>query len=124
MNYVCVLDDVQSKITIQINGKNYDNVYLKEFVLTNTTNKDYEKFNVIFTFDSSAKVLECHSESKEGFDWQKISRHNSEENKAVATVKNFNRKDTIKYIIRVANITNNKCDVIESGSIGFRIRKK
>ena len=119
-----IAEDVQSKITVSINGNKYNNVYIKEYLLTNTTNRDIESFTVIFSFDESASIIECHSKSKEGIDWQKVTVDKNHSNRVIARVSAFNRKDKITFYIRVGNVSDNQCVITESGCVGFRIVQK
>ena len=124
MKCFLVSDDVQSKITVSIGGEDYNNVYLKEYLLINTTNRDINSFTVIFTFDKSASVIECHSRSKEGTDWQKVSRDTSNAYMAIANITSFNRNDKVSFVFRVGNVTTNQCVITESDCIGFKIVQK
>lgn len=117
-----ILDDIQSKISIPIDGIVYNNVYSKEFLLVNTTSKDIDAFDVIFTFDPASSIIECHSKSKEGIDWHTISQDKRNPNIAIAKVKDFNRKDEISFFFRVGNVTDNQCVCTESGCTGFKIK--
>lgn len=118
-----VSDDIQSKITVSIDGVSYNNVYFKEFLLTNTTNRDLDKFKVVFSFDETASVIECHSKSKEGNDWLSMVVDNNNSNKVIADVSSFNRGDKITFYIRVGNVTNNMTEITESDCTGFKIKK-
>lgn len=116
-------DDILSKIP-QINENNIiqQNLHCKRFKIVNTTNKDITEFKVLFQFDSSAKIVECYSQSKEGFNRQKIRVNNRNDNEAEALVKNFNRGDFVEYVFKVADVTENKYYVTEANCIGFKIK--
>ena len=66
-------DDILSKIP-QVNDANevHQNLHLKRFKIINTTNRDIPTFRIIFQFDSTAIITECYSQSKEGFNRQRI----------------------------------------------------
>lgn len=115
-------DDILSKIPQRdANGDMRENVHKKLFRLKNTTNIDIKNFSVVFQFDRSSTITECYTRSKEGIDYQRIKRNNRLHNQADATIKNFNRGDTIDFHITVANVTENKYYVRESDSTGFKI---
>ena len=117
-------DEILSKISVTVNNIDCNNIYLKEFHLKNTTGKDIEKFNILFVFDKSSIILECHSKSKEGVDFQKIERINKTPNTARAYVRCFNRNESINYIIKIANISYNTCRITECNCTGFKIKLK
>ena len=115
-------DEVLAKIPGRYdNNTMHENIYCKKYKLVNTTNKDISVFKVIFQFDSSAEILECHSQSKEGYNRQRIRKNKHNKNEAEAIVKNFNRNDAIEYVFRIANITDNAYYITECNSIGFKI---
>lgn len=115
-------DDVLSKIP-QTNANNeiQQNLHCKRYKIVNTTNIDIAEFKILFQFDALAKITDCHSQSKEGFNRQKIRVNNGNKNEAEALVKNFNRGDCIEYVFTVANVTDNKYYVTEANCIGFKI---
>ena len=115
-------DDILSKIP-QVNGANevQQNLHLKRFKIINTTNRDIQDFRIFFQFDSTAIITECYSQSKEGFNRQRIKPNKTNPNEAEAQVRNFNRGDKIEYTFKVANVSENKYYVTESNCIGFRI---
>ena len=115
-------DDVLSKIP-QTNEKNevQQNLHCKKFKIKNTTNADIEEFKIIFQFDSCAKINECYSKSKEGFNRQRVRVNYRNRNEAEALVKNFNRGDYIEYVFTVADVTDNKYYVTEAKCVGFKI---
>lgn len=117
-------DDILSKIPQVDEDKNVQqNLYIKRFVLKNTTNKDIAEFKVLFQFDKTSVVKDCYSRSKEGYNKQKI-RKSDNNNEAEAYVRNFNRGDEVEYCIQVANITENRYYVTECKSLGFKIKCK
>ena len=115
-------DDILSKIP-QTNAQNevQQNLHYKKFKIVNTTNIDIAEFKIIFQFDSLARINECYSQSKEGFNRQKIRVNNGNKNEAEAFVKNFNRGDSIEYVFTVANVTDNQYYVTEAKCVGFKI---
>ncbi len=115
-------DDILSKIP-QLNDANevQQNLHLKRFKIINTTNRDITNFKIFFQFDSTAIITECYSQSKEGFNRQKIKTNKTNPNEAEAQVRNFNRGDSIDYTFKVANVSENKYYVTEANCIGFRI---
>lgn len=115
-------DDVLSKIP-QTNANNeiQQNLHCKRYKIVNTTNIDITEFKILFQFDALAKITDCYSQSKEGFNRQKIRVNNGNKNEAEALVKNFNRGDCIEYVFTVANVTDNKYYVTEANCIGFKI---
>ncbi len=117
-------NELQASIPVVINNTNYRNVYLKTVLVKNKSGKDIKKINIIFRFDDDAVVIECHSNSKEGFDKQKINISKTEKNTAVAYIKNMNRSDKIEYTIRVANVTENTFSATECDIIGFKVKVK
>lgn len=116
-------DDILSKIP-QVNDANevHQNLHLKRFKIINTTNRDIPTFRIIFQFDSTAIITECYSQSKEGFNRQRIKQNRTNPNEAEALVRNFNRGDSIEYTFKVANVSENKYYVTEADCIGFRIK--
>lgn len=116
-------DDILSKIP-QVSDANevVQNLHLKRFRVINTTNRDIDNFKIIFQFDSTANITECYSQSKEGYNRQKVRVNKHNLNEAEAQVKNFNRGDSIEYTFKVANVTKNKYYVTEANTTGFKIR--
>lgn len=115
-------DDILSKIPgVYDNNIMHENIYCKKYKLVNTTNKDISEFKVIFQFDASAEILDCYSQSKEGYNRQRIRPNKQNKNEAEAIVKNFNRNDAIEYVFRIANISDNAYYITECNSIGFKI---
>lgn len=118
-------DDVLSKIPqIQDDNTVHQNVHCKRFQVKNTTNKDISEFKILFQFDSTAEVLDCYSQSKEGYNRQRIRKNKGNRNEAEALVRNFNRGDCIEYIFQIANVSDNKYYVTECSCIGFKIKCK
>ena len=91
-------------------------------MIKNTTNRDIERFKIIFQFDASSNIVECYSSSKEGYNEQKVSKNKKNPNQAEAIVVNFNRGDEIVFHFQVANVDENKYYVTESECLGFRIK--
>lgn len=118
-------DDILSKIP-QKNDNNTinQNVHCKRFKVINTTNQDLQEFKVIFQFDATATILESYSQSKEGYNRQRIRTNRNNSNEAEALVKQFNRGDSIEYTFKIANISENKYYVTESNCTGFKITCK
>ena len=116
-------DDVLSKIP-QKDDANvvHQNIHCKRFLLINTTNQDISDFKIIFQFDSTSKILECYSRSKEGYNRQKVSVTKHNKNEAFAFVKQFNRGDKIEYTFTIADISDNMYYVTEAQCIGFKIK--
>lgn len=116
-------DDILSKIP-QVNEENIlqQNLHFKRFKVRNTTNRDIERFKIIFQFDSSSNIVECYSSSKEGYNEQKVSRNKKNPNQAEAIVVNFNREDEIIFHFQVANLEENTYYVTESECLGFKIK--
>ena len=125
MSCYYIEDEVLSKIPIKNeNNTVHENIYCKKFRIINTTNKDILKFKIIFQFDSTAEIIECYSHSKEGWNQQQIKQNPVDKNQADATVKNFNRGESIEYTFKVANISDNKYYVSECNCVGFKIECK
>ena len=119
----CVDEDVMSKIPItNDDGTTHQNIYTKEFVLKNTTNKDQNDFLVIFEFDAGAVILKHTHSSKIGTD--KFKSRLIKDNEYSVRIKNFNRNDDIKFIFEIANITDNHINITEAKCVGFKIVHK
>lgn len=118
-------EEILSKIPINNADNTIDNnLYVKRFKLVNTTNSDIDYCQIRFQFDANSVIKDCYSQSKEGYNCQKVQKHNQNSNEAIAKIKKFNRKDSITLFFRVANISDNMYYVTESGSMGFKIRCK
>lgn len=118
-------DDILSKVPQK--GENemiQKNLYCKKFKLINTTNKDIESFKVYFQFDKNSIITECYSKSKEGHNVHPIKRTKKNHNQAEVSIRNFNRKDCIEFVITIANINDNEYYITESEAIGFKIKCK
>lgn len=116
-------DDILSKIPQTTeNNEIQQNLHCKRFKIINTTNKDIAEFKVLFQFDSTAKITECYSQSKEGFNRQRVRVNNRNNNEAEALIKNFNRGDHVEYVFRVADVSDNQYYVTEANCIGFKIK--
>lgn len=118
-----VEDDILSKIpqTNAYNNEIQQNLHCKKYKIINTTNIDIPEFKILFQFDALAKIKDCYSQSKEGYNRQKIRVNNGNKNEAEAFVRNFNRGDCIEYVFTVANVTDNRYYVTEANCIGFKI---
>lgn len=122
MKCVYLEDDVLSKIPQRnADGDVTQNLHRKHFRLTNTTNIDVEMFKVVFQFDETSYIKESYSQSKEGANYHSIEKNRRLPNQADATIRKFNRGDTIDIYITVANVTANACYVSESDALGFKI---
>lgn len=118
-------DEILSKIPVKNADNTVDNnLYIKRFTVVNTTNLDIDYCQIRFQFDVDSEIKDCYSQSKEGFNYQKVQKHNQNHNEAIAKIKKFNRKDRITIFFRVANISDNMYYVTESSSKGFKIRCK
>lgn len=118
-------DEVLSRIPIKSeNNEVHENIYVKTYLLKNTTNIDIKSFKIIFQFDPSAKVIECYSEAKDGIDKQKIKANSKFPNQAESCVRLFNRGDKIKFVIKIANVNENSYYISESDCLGFKIKCK
>lgn len=114
-------DDVQSKLPVQIDRKQYENVCLKKFRVTNTTNRDIEKFAVRFVFDLKATIIDYSSHTKGGDSQSSIRIDAIRKNECKVYVEDFNRGDKLLVNLRVANVTDNSYYVTELGSTGFKV---
>lgn len=122
MKCIYLEDDVLSKIPQKdADGDVTQNLHKKHFQLINTTNRDIEKFNVVFQFEETALIKESYSRSKEGINHHPVVKNKRLPNQADATVKNFNRADKIDFYITVANVEENRWYVSESNALGFKI---
>lgn len=116
-------EDVMSKIPrTNDEGITHENIYIKEFLLKNTTNKDQSDFQIIFEFDTSAKILKHTNISKVGVDYFKSRL--VKDNEYSSRIKDFNRNETIKFIFEIANISDNKINITEAKCLGFKIIHK
>ena len=118
-------DDILSKIPSRNDDNTiHENIHCKRYKVINTTNKDITEFKLFFQFDATADILECYSQSKEGYNRQRIRKNTSNKNEAEAIVKNFNRGDELEYVFKVANISANDYYITESSCIGFKVKCK
>ena len=116
-------DDIQSKIPLAIeDGKMFNNVYCKRFLIKNTTNSDIEHFKIIFQFDNSGSIIDCSTSSKEGINHHKIKCLPRNKNAAEATINNFNRNEEIEFYFRLGDISINEYYIKEKDCIGFKIK--
>jgi len=123
MNCHCVDEDVMSKIPItNDDGTTHQNIYTKEFLLKNTTNKDQSDFQIIFEFDATAVILKHTNIGKVGTDHYKSRL--VKDNEYLARIKNFNRNDQVKFIFEIANISDNHINITEAKCTGFKIVHK
>ena len=115
-------DDILSKIPIKSeNDTVHNNIHCKKFVIKNASNNDIKSIKIIFQFDSSADVIECYSNSKEGWNKQKVKINREDKNQADAYIEDFNRGDSIEYTFKVANVSDNRYYITESKCVGFKI---
>lgn len=123
MHCHCVDEDIMSKIPVtNDDGTTHENIYTKEFILKNTTNKDQNDFQVIFEFDTSAIILKHTNICKVGSEHFKSRL--IKDNEYSARIKNFNRNDTAKFIFEIANISDNHINITEAKCTGFKIVHK
>lgn len=116
-------DDVISTLPVAGNeGETHNNIYSKQFILKNTTNTDHKTFVIIFEFDITAKIIRHTDSTKSGID--KLKKRLLKKNEYIATIKNFNRNDEVKFIFEIANITQDFVNVTEDECIGFKIQVK
>lgn len=121
MECAYIEDDVLSKIPINTSNAVQQNLHCKKFKIKNTTNADIVEFKLFFQFDPLSEITECYSKSKEGFNRQKIHISKTNKNEAEAFVRNFNRGDSIEYVFKVANVSENRYYVTEANCVGFKI---
>ncbi len=115
-------DDILSKIPIKSeNDTVHNNIHCKKFVIKNTSNNDIKSIKIIFQFDSSAEIIECYSNSKEGWNKQKVKINHEDKNQVDAPIEHFNRGDSIEYTFKVANVSDNRYYITESKCVGFKI---
>lgn len=116
-------DEVLSKLPIkQDDGILHDNIYCKYFELRNTTNIDIIEFKMIFQFDRTATITEYIDKTKSGTGKHKMKR--TQPNECTITIRNFNRKDKIEFIFKIANITDDQYYITEDECKGFKIKTK
>ncbi len=116
-------DDVISRLPISTTaGEVHQNIFSKQFLLKNTTNKDHPEFRVIFEFDVASKILRHTDLTKTGTD--RLKKRLLKPNEYSVTIRNFNRKDEIRFIFEIANITSDLCNVTEDNCTGFKIKIK
>jgi hypothetical protein len=117
-------DEVISRIPVLYEtGEQHENIYAKEFLLVNTTNKDIERFKIIFEFDATSKILKHSTFFKAGKDVLR-PKTQKKSNEITYEIKNFNRKDKVKFFFDIANITRGYINVTESDCLGFSIVTK
>lgn len=120
MNCLYLDEDVMSKLPITSeNGVIHENIYTKKFHLVNTTNIDQKSFKIIFEFDASAKILKHSIISKGGNN--RYKGRLLKDNEYATTIKNFTRKDEVRFLFEIANIKDNVVNVTEDDCIGFKI---
>lgn len=120
MHCCYVDDDTITKIPILTeSGEQHNNIYTKEFRLTNTTGKDIASFRIIFEFDADAKIIKQDSFCKTGKN--DIKPKNKKLNESSFIIKNFNRKDEFRFYFDIANVTNDHYNVTEADCLGFKI---
>lgn len=117
-------DEVISRIPVSsATGEEHKNIYYKEFKLINTTNKDIQKFKIIFEFDADSKIIKHSTFSKNGKDILKPKK-TKKLNELVFEINNFNRKDYVKFYFDIANVSRGHLNVTESECLGFCIKVK
>jgi hypothetical protein len=116
-------DDVISRLPMTTDGGEiHNNIFSKQFILKNTTNTDQKEFKVIFQFDVASKIIRHTDKTKTGTD--RLHKKILKDNEYEVTIKNFNRKDQVKFIFEIANIKNDLCNVTEAECTGFKIKIK
>jgi hypothetical protein len=124
MNCYHVDDEVISRIPVKYEtGEQHENIYAKEFLLINTTNRDIDRFKIIFEFDATSKILKHSTFFKAGKDVLK-PKSQKKSNEIIYEIKNFNRKDKVKFLFDIANISNGYINVTEADCLGFSIVTK
>jgi hypothetical protein len=114
-------DDVISRLPIPIEGGGaHENIFSKQFMLKNTTNTDHKVFRVIFEFDAVAKIIRTTDITKTGVD--RLKKKLLKPNEFAVTIKNFNRKDEVKFIFEIANVTKDQINVTEDDCVGFKVK--
>ncbi len=122
MNCYLVENEIISKIPVERDAEIHKNIHYKEFHLKNTTNTDIKFFRIIFEFDADAKIIKQDTFCKSGKN--RVKGRNLKSNEASFGIKNFNRKDVIKFYFDVANVTKNEFNITETESLGFKITTK
>jgi len=112
-------DDVITRIPVVIGQSKHQKIDTKEFKLVNTTNKDHQKFKIIFEFDAQSTILKHDTWSKTGKNFHKVSL--SKPNECAFSIKNFNRGDDIRFNFEIANLNRDVYNVTEAECIGFKI---
>jgi hypothetical protein len=116
-------DDVISKLPVPATeGETHNNIYSKQFILKNTTNSDHKDFVIIFEFDITAKIIRYTDTTKGGVD--RLKKKLLKPNEYMATIKNFNRKDEVKFIFEIANVSDDCINITEDNCTGFKIQLK
>ncbi|MDR0954246.1 MAG: hypothetical protein LBM20_02540 [Rikenellaceae bacterium] len=114
-------EDILSKIpTVGDDGSQHENIYVKEFKLINTTNKDISRFKVLFQFDPTSKIIKSYNKSKSGSNEYKMKKGKCD-NECYVHIDNFNRRDKIFFTFHIADVTDNKYYIRENDCTGFRI---
>lgn len=117
-------DEVQSKIPVMVDGVTYENLHLKKYQLTNTTNRDIEHFTVRFVFDLNASIIDYSSHTKAGDSRTNIIKAEKKDNECTLKVVDFNRGDKVDVTLRVGNISENAFYITELDSTGFKIKMR
>ena len=120
MHCCYVDDDTITKIPVLTEtGEQHNNIYTKEFRLTNTTGKDIAFFRIIFEFDADAKIIKQDCFCKTGKN--DIKPKNKKLNECSYIIKNFNRNDEFRFFFDIANVTKDHYNVTEADCLGFKI---
>ncbi len=116
-------DDVITRIPIIDDQGSHQNRHSKHFKLINTTNKDIEKFRVIFEFDIQSEIISTTNYSKVGLNSFKGVVSRKRKNECSFTIKGFNRTEEIEFKFDIANIDISKdfLNVTEADCTGFKI---
>ena len=124
MHCLQIEDEVISRIPVlSDSGEQHENIYFKEFKIVNTTNRDIPRFRVIFEFDADSKIIKHSTFLKTGKDTLKPKTFKNQ-NEITYEIRNFNRKDYVKFSYDVANISKGHFNVTESDCLGFKIVTK
>jgi hypothetical protein len=116
-------DDIITKLPVtSTEGETHNNIYSKQFILKNTTNSDHKNFVIIFEFDITAKIIRHTDTTKGGVD--RLKNKLLKSNEYMATIKNFNRKDEVKFIFEIANVSDDYVNITEDNCTGFKIKLK
>ena len=114
-------EEVKSIIPVTINQKVYQNLILKKFTLTNTTDKDFPELDIIFEFDKGSEITFKEVSSKK-HGTNKFNFTERKPSELVYHIKNFNRKQEVSFSFEVANISENFfCPMVDNCGIDITI---